>query len=185
MEDGVREGSQLEMFSDFREIDWQPLALDIERLERDRERLERESDILRTLVQQLTEVEKTLDETENSLKEVEREEAVSKSKHEDASRLLAEANEILASLPAETAAQVFPKLDAMRTEALGEQRLTVESCDNRQTDMREWLQKRKIDAVDEKIARLRDRINDAMRTYRDQYDLDTREVDVGIEAADA
>ena len=185
IEDRLREASQLEMFSDFREIDWQPLALDIERLERDRERLERESDTLRTLAQQLTEVERTLAETENSLKEVEREEAVSKSKHGDASRLLAEANEIFASMPAETAAQVFPKLDAIRAEALGEQRLSVESCDNRQADMRDWLQKKKIDAVDEKIARLRDKIIDAMRTYRDKYDLDTREVDVGIEAADA
>ena len=36
-------------------------------------------------------------------------------------------------------------LEAMRPEALGEQRLTVESCDNRQGDMREWLQGR-IDA---------------------------------------
>ena len=185
IEDRLRQASQLEMFTDFREIDWRPLALEIERLEQDRDRLERESDILRTLEYQLAEVEKTLAETEDALKATERDDAVTRSKHEEAIRLLNEANEIHAALPAEAAACVFPQLDAMRTEALGEQRLTVESCDNRQTEMREWLQKKKIDAVDEKIMRLRDRIIDAMRAYQVVYDLDTKEVDVAIESAGA
>jgi uncharacterized protein YPO0396 len=39
------------------------------------------------------------------------------------------------------------KLDGIRTAALGEHQLTVESCDNRERDTREWLQA-KIDADD-------------------------------------
>jgi uncharacterized protein YPO0396 len=38
----------------------------------------------------------------------------------------------------------------MRAEALGEHQLTVESCDNREQDMRAWLQAR-IDAEDAKL----------------------------------
>lgn len=185
LDDRLRQASQLEMFADFRELDWRPLALEIERLEQDRERLERESDILRTLEHQLEEVEKILTESENELKETERDDAVTRDKHVEVIRLLNEAATILAALSPEEAARIFPKLDAMRTEVLGEQRFTVESCDNRQTDMREWLQKKKIDAVDEKVARFRDRIIDAMRGYKNDYPIETLEVDVAIEAADA
>jgi len=62
----------------------------------------------------------------------------------------------------------------MRSEALGEQQLTVESCDNREREMRDWLQGR-IEAEDHKLKRLRDKICSA-------FPLDTQEVDVAIEA---
>jgi uncharacterized protein YPO0396 len=58
----------------------------------------------------------------------------------------------------------------------------VESCDNRHSEMREWLQAR-IDNGEKKIARLRDRIIDAMRSYKNAWPLETSEVDVSIEAA--
>lgn len=70
----------------------------------------------------------------------------------------------------------------MRAEALGEQRLTVESCDNRQSEMREWLQGQ-IDADDKRLSRLRDGIIDAMRRYKNDWPVETTEVDVSIEAA--
>jgi uncharacterized protein YPO0396 len=47
----------------------------------------------------------------------------------------------------------FPQLEAMRTEALGDHTLSVESCDNRERDMREWLQKR-IDGEDSRLRAL-------------------------------
>ena len=70
----------------------------------------------------------------------------------------------------------------MRHEALGEHYLSVESCFNREQDMRQWLQS-KIDAEGAKLVRLRDKIIDAMRTYCSAYPLDTQEVDVSVEAA--
>jgi uncharacterized protein YPO0396 len=76
----------------------------------------------------------------------------------------------------------FPQLESLRQEALGEQQLSVESCDNREREMRDWLQTT-VDNEDKKIARLRDKIIDAMRTYSTKYDLETREVDVAVEAA--
>jgi uncharacterized protein YPO0396 len=69
----------------------------------------------------------------------------------------------------------------MRAEALGEHQLTVESCENREREMRDWFQKR-IDACDDRLRTLRDRIIDAMRAYCLAFPLDTQEVDVAIAA---
>jgi uncharacterized protein YPO0396 len=59
--------------------------------------------------------------------------------------------------------------------------LSVESCENRERETRDWLQGR-IDAVDKKLRGLRDKIIDAMRAYCSAFPLDTQEVDVAIEA---
>jgi len=67
-------------------------------------------------------------------------------------------------------------------EALGEHQLTVESCDNREREMRDWLQAR-IDTEDHKLKRLRDRIIQAMAAYKEEFKFDTAEVDAGIDAA--
>ena len=77
----------------------------------------------------------------------------------------------------------FDHLDRLSPEALGEHKLTVESCDNRQQDMRKWLQE-KIDAEDRRIKTLHDRIVRAMSDYKHQYPLETQEVDAAVEAAD-
>jgi uncharacterized protein YPO0396 len=75
----------------------------------------------------------------------------------------------------------FDLLEAMREEALGGQVLTVESCDNRERDMRDWLQAR-IDAEDSKIKRLSEKIIKAMTEYKRMWPLETREVDVNLAA---
>ena len=53
-----------------------------------------------------------------------------------------------ASFSASTA--YFSRVDVLRAEALGEHHLTVESSDNREQDMRKWLQDR-IDIEDKRI----------------------------------
>jgi uncharacterized protein YPO0396 len=70
----------------------------------------------------------------------------------------------------------------MRGEALGNQGLTIESCDNRERDMRDWLQ-RQIDAEDSKTKRLSEKIVKAMTEYRGMWELETREVDANLAAA--
>jgi len=74
------------------------------------------------------------------------------------------------------------KLEQMRTGALGEHLLTVESCDNRQQDVRNWLQAR-IDAEDRKIKLLAERIIKAMASFKEEFKLDTAEIDASLEAA--
>jgi uncharacterized protein YPO0396 len=59
--------------------------------------------------------------------------------------------------------------------------LTVESCDNRERDMRDWLQAR-IDAEDSKLKRLSEKIIKAMTEYKKDWPLETRDVDVNLAA---
>ncbi|MEO5658810.1 MAG: SbcC/MukB-like Walker B domain-containing protein, partial [Polaromonas sp.] len=75
----------------------------------------------------------------------------------------------------------FPRLDAVRAEAQGAHLLTVESCDNRERELRDALQA-KIDAEDGKLKRLRDKIIQAMAAYKDAFKLETAEVDASVEA---
>ncbi len=56
------------MFESFRELDWRPLAGEIERLERERRALEDGSDILKTLQRQLAAIDQALAEIENKLR---------------------------------------------------------------------------------------------------------------------
>ena len=69
----------------------------------------------------------------------------------------------------------------LREEALGPHQLTIESCDNREQDMRQWLQER-IDAGDKRLVRLHERIIRAMMTFKEQFPLETAEFDANVEA---
>lgn len=75
------------------------------------------------------------------------------------------------------------KLETLQLEALGDVKLTVSTIDNRQSDMRDWLQKQ-IDSVNKSIATLNERIIRRMSEYKATYPLDTDEVDASIASAD-
>ena len=179
-----REGTlkQLLVYQDFSELDWRPLTIEIHRREQEHRSLESASDLLRTLAEQLASVEARIAEAEGELQRARADQAVSVDKRKTATEMLADARTLLAAMPEEAKARYFPTLEAMRPEALGEHRLTVESCDNRQGDMREWLQGR-IDAEDKRLVRLRDGIHDAMRRYKNDWPVETSEVDVSVDAA--
>jgi uncharacterized protein YPO0396 len=169
-------------FRDFQELDWQPLVADIANLEAERKKLEAASDLLQTLAGQLKALEEQLSQTEDELLARNKELAGNEEKQAQARALLADCLASLATLDEAARRRYFPRLEAMRAEALGEQALTVESCDNRERDLRDWLQAR-IDAADSRIARLRDKIIDAMKAYSIAYPLETQDVDVSIDAA--
>jgi uncharacterized protein YPO0396 len=175
--------NKIAVYQEFRDLDWRPLTLAIQRLEEEREALEKASDVLRELQQRLTELEREIDGTEKALENTTRERATAESKRNDAQLALEEAAELLAATPEDAKAAYFPRLDAMRGDVLGERKLTVESCDNRQIEMRDWLQAR-LDAEDAKIKRLRDNIIAAMGRYKNAWPLETAEVDISIDAAD-
>jgi uncharacterized protein YPO0396 len=163
---------QLFVFLHFRELDWRPIAIAIEQLERNRRELEEASDLLRALEGQLSETEAALQTVNVSL--VERQQA-------HASLLDCEA--VLHATPEEAQAQYFPELEALRGAAFGEQTLTVESCDNREREMRDYLQAR-IDTESRKSDRLREKIVAAMQAYRNRFPLEAQELDAGIDAVE-
>lgn len=173
---------QLALYTDFAELDWKPLVAEIDRLEREQQALAASSDLLRTLQTQLRELDASLAETDAQHDAAARLEATLAEKLGNARVQHEEAGALARGFDAPSRAVLEPRLETLRTEALGEHVLTVESCDNRERDMREFLQAR-IDAESKKIDRLRDAIISAMQDYVNTWKLDTREVDVNIEAA--
>ncbi|SBT07734.1 conserved hypothetical protein [Candidatus Accumulibacter aalborgensis] len=173
--------SKLDEYGDYQELDWQSLASEVAKLEDEKRLLESASDLLQSLTARLTRLQAELAQSEAALAEKTRELGATQARRE-AAEGLRQQTLVLISDPALHAAH-FERLDAVRSEALGEHQLTVESCDNREREMRDWLQGR-MDAYGVSLRKLRDKLIDAMRAYCLAFPLDTQEVDVAIEAVD-
>ncbi len=173
---------QLSVFENFRELDWKPLALELQRLEEEKRALEAASDKLRALENQLRDVETAQKETENDIEDLQRNRERTRLKQEQAVEQAAECA-ALVSKASEEVKSYYPRLEALRAEELGEAALTVESCDNREKNMREKLQAR-IDKQAQRIKRIEENIIKAMADYRKDYPLETREADASLDAAD-
>ena len=182
---GVRERldtlSKLAEYTDFREIDWASLAAEIARLDDERRRLESASDLLRQLNAQLTEARKALEATEEALQAHRERRAKTEQRQSDAMALCTETEAVLDGVDLTALDPRFARLAELRDEALGRHQLTIESCDNREQDFRQWLQAR-IDAGDQRLGRLRDRIIRAMMAFKERFPLETAEFDANVEA---
>ena len=182
---GVRERldtlSKLAEYTEFRDLDWSSLAAEIARLGDERRDLESASDVLRQLNARLAEARKVLEATEEALQAHRDRRSKTEQRRSDAETMRAETLSVLDGADLTALEPRFKRLADLRDEALGPHQLTVESCDNREQDMRQWLQGR-IDAGDHRLGRLRDRIIRAMMTFREQFPLETAEFDANIEA---
>ncbi|MEO8117960.1 MAG: SbcC/MukB-like Walker B domain-containing protein, partial [Rhodoferax sp.] len=185
--------AKLVEYSDYRELDWQAIALEVATLEDERRKLEAASDVLQALTKRLNDLEVLQNTTEKQLAEQRERRAKTEQKTSDMKALRAQTEALRdsggtvspgAGGRAATAmpAALAQRLTTLQQELLGEQTLTIESCDNREREMRDGLQKA-IDADDGRIKRLRDKIIDAMRSFSTRYPLETQEVDVSVEAA--
>ena len=173
--------AKLEVFSDFEEIDWSTAASEIARLMEEKRQLESASDLLKQLSEKLKEAQAALLAGETSIKEKTGELGGIEAKREAAQELARMADEIIAALlPAELARATLA-LEALRAEALGEHQLSVESCDNREQDMRGWLQTR-IDGEERKLRTLAEKIIKAMSFFKDEFKLETAEIDASLAA---
>ncbi|MBP0632066.1 MULTISPECIES: ATP-binding protein [unclassified Cupriavidus] len=173
--------SQLDIFADFEELDWQAPAREAARLAEEKRQLESASDVLRQLTDRLGEVQAALQDTERQLDEHRDKRSKAEGRKSDA---LALRDETQATLDAcADLAQAVPggTIDVLRAEILGEHTLTVEACDGRERDMRTALQER-LDAEAKRIARLSENIVKAMSAYKDAFKLETSEVDASVSA---
>ena len=173
--------SKLAEYTDFRDLDWSSLAAEIARLGEERRRLESASDLLRQLNAQLAEARKALEATEAALQGHRDDRSKTEQKQSDAQALRAETEAVLSGVDLAALEPRLDRLAALREEALGQHQLTVESCDNREQDLRQWLQAR-IDAGDQRLGRLRDRIIRTMMAFKEEFPLETAEFDANIEA---
>jgi uncharacterized protein YPO0396 len=165
-------------FVDFREIDWQTCAMQIARLQDEKERLEAASDKLRELTAQLAVARDAVDKVEAAVSAVVRELGGVEAKREAAEALRVQT----VALATPSSDDLRSRLEALRLESLGEHQLSVESCDNRERELRDTVQTR-IDAESKRLERLAEKIIKAMSAFQEAYRLDTAEFDVSIEAS--
>lgn len=174
---------KLEVHDDFQALDWQALVAEIAALEGEKRRLEEESDTLRTLQTQLESLEDAIREDEQELDRIKNERSRLQERQERTEEALAAARELHAGATPAQRDEVFPRLEDLRGEALGDRRVTVESCDNAQSEMRGWLQAR-IDRDERQLKRLAERVVNAMADFRHRWPLESREMDAHLDAAD-
>lgn len=174
--------SKLDEQVDFVELDWHSLAVAVAKLRDEKQQLESTSDLLHQLIERLNAVKAALAGTETQLDEHKAERTRTEERQTIAEGLRLQTQSILDDVQYASHTPYYERLAAMWSEVLGKHQLTVESCDNRESDMRKWLQD-DIDAEDKKVSRQRDKIIDAMRAYCTAFPLETQEVDVAIEAA--
>lgn len=172
----------LDEYAFFREIDWPSLTLEIAQLEAERQQLEAASDLLKTLSENLKALRLELTDDEAALAAKNLELGGTHARQQAAADLQRQTRSLLDAPGATLDAARLEQLDALRAEALGEHHLSVESCDHRERDLRDWLQA-KIDAEEAKLKRLRDKIIQAMADYKQAFKLEAAEVDASIEAA--
>ena len=171
---------QLSVFESFRDLDWKPLAVEIDSLQAEKRRLEEASDVLRTLNQQLAQVERSIDKTVAALNDANSKHSVTEERIKDSTRLQTECEERAATASDEVKTRHFPALRKIIDEA--ERRPSVESCDAREHDLRDQLQSQ-IDSGDKRIGRLLEKIVEAMKGYNDAYPSETKEVDISMQSA--
>ncbi|TSE35220.1 Chromosome partition protein Smc [Tepidimonas fonticaldi] len=171
--------SKLEEFTRFAEIDWMSPARQIALLAEERVRLEAASNTLQELGRQLKAAQGRLAETERKRDEARDKRAEVATKHATAQELRNQTVHIWNDSP--LTEEQIEHLDGYRSKALGEHQLSVESCDNREQEVRQRLQQH-IDAEDKRLARLTERIVNAMRGFKEEFKAETVEMDVALAA---
>lgn len=177
---------QLERLSShqsFTDIDWTSVAIEIDVLEQERRALTEGSDILKSLRTRQHEAEAERLELRGKIESATDNRATLVERREELCRRRTAAEADIATIPDDKRMEVAPMLDELRTEALGEQKLTIEGCNNRESDIRKILQDR-IDSRQASLRALGARLAAAMRDYGNLYPEDTRDVDPLVEAAD-
>jgi len=172
---------RLDEYTDFRELDWQSLTLELDKLTNEKQKLESASDVLKQLTGRLSEVIDALKSTDAQLKEHMDKRSKAEQKKFDAETLRVQTQAIMDESDYASHCVYFGRLENIRAEVLDEHQLTVESCDNRERDIRDWLQKQ-IDNENKKLSNLGERIVKAMASYKEAFKLETAEVDASIEA---
>ena len=169
----------LEQFTRFDEIDWKSPTREIEALKEERARLEGASDTLQELSRQLLGARERLNDLDGSRGEARGRRGEVKSKQETAQQQRAAAHALVVAAPLDEARR--ERIDRWRSEALGEHHLTVEACDGREQDLRTWLQVR-LDADEKRRGRLAEGIVNQMRGFKEEFKVETVEMDVSLEA---
>jgi uncharacterized protein YPO0396 len=171
-------------FRNFSDLDWKSVTLDISRLSAEKKELEAGSDVLKALAHRLETLEKEIYALEQMLNQTRDQASINKEKQDQTHRGIQTCEKDLESvryMEADLGNFLFKQLESMRRKELGQHTLTIESCDGREKELRNIIQK-KLDGLDKRIRTLEERIVKAMNGYRRDFPLETREVDDTVSA---
>ncbi|MDP3662640.1 MAG: ATP-binding protein [Nitrosomonas sp.] len=172
--------TRLEEFTDFEELDWPGVAAEIAALTIERDQLEAASDVLKQLNERLRGVIDAQNTLDKKLEAAKDERSKIEQRRSDTQTLQQQTAALLPATPLD--AVLLQQLETLRAQAPGEHSLTLASCDSREQDVRAWLQNR-IDSKDKSLKDRRDKIIQAMMAFKEQFKLETAEIDASIEAA--
>ncbi|MDD2884044.1 MAG: ATP-binding protein [Dechloromonas sp.] len=172
----------LAAFTDFDEIDGATVTRRIAALQDERNALEAASDRLRELNGQLRAVLDQKITVDNQIGQKIGERGKLEGKREELEIMARATAETVASLPPENLIQAQNQLAPLRSEALGEHQLSIESCDHREQDLRGWLQAQ-IDSDTRTLQRLGEKIVKSMAAFKEEFKLETAEIDASLAAA--
>ena len=174
--------SGLEEYRDFEELDWQPLAAEIARMNDEKRRLESASEVLHELNASLAEAKKAVDELEAELAVRRHERAKTEQRQSDAKERRHSVQRELEGVDLAALEPAFKMVDRLRVEIPGEDALRLDTCDTRERECREW-----IDARIEKLNGVREQLQGqilvAMKDFKTEFSLETSEIDASVEAA--
>jgi uncharacterized protein YPO0396 len=175
--------AQLTTYQTFADIDFTSVVSEIAALEEERHALAEGSDILKALRARQQEVEAARRELRKKLDDANGEAGTLRERRAELDRKREAAEAEIAAVGEDLLRLAAPTLDAVRAEAVGGQRLTVEDCGARESEIRKVLQDR-INARNDRLRALGQRIAAAISGYRNRYLEETREIDSSVEAAD-
>jgi len=173
--------NKLEAYIDFQDINWRPMAAEVESLSAEKATLEAASDQLRLLAKQRETVLQILAKDEDALLHRRAECAKTEQKREDAVAMQQTLQDMLAE-QGDVLDAYAERLDAFAKAELGDVKHTVESCTGHEQALRAALGKQ-IQSVDGKLTRLRDRVIKAMTDFHQAYPLLSQEMDIDVRAA--
>ncbi|MFZ1102824.1 MAG: ATP-binding protein [Hyphomicrobiaceae bacterium] len=175
--------AQLSAFQSFADIDFASVVSEISTLEEERRSLTEGSDVLRALRIRQQEAETAKRELRTKLDDANANEAKLHERRDELDRKREAAEAEIAAVSEDRRVLAAPSLDALRAEVMGEQRLTIEGCSARESEIRKVLQDR-IDSRQDRLRTLGARIAAVITGYRNRYPEETREIDNSVEAAD-
>lgn len=176
----IEQMSSLRAYSDFQDIDWQPVAAAIAKLEDEKRQLEETSDLLKTLAKQLAEVTDKLKQTDQQLADKQAKVVRTEVKIDDRKQDLLRTRQMYEEKRA-IDEPFYTGLEEVRAEALADRPVRLDNSTESERQMRDWLQNR-YSAEKKRGDRLIGKIFQAMTEYKQKWVLETREVDISLEA---
>lgn len=171
---------RLESVSHFSDIDWHSISKQIAQLEEERQTLEQASNVLQTLNQQLKALVLEIIALENEQKETLKQQGGVEQKLIEIRALQKQVQGAIEL--SDLTENQRTSLQSYYQHTLGEHRLTLEGADNKESQVRNALQS-KIDNSEAKLKRLGEKIVAAMVNFKEQFKLESAEMDASLEAA--